>query len=49
MEDQLKRMSGGSAGGSMFETTMESSNFSSSPIPDSVFAVPAEYQQTERK
>jgi hypothetical protein len=49
MEEQLKRMTGASPGGSMFETTMESSNFSSSSIPDSVFAVPAGYQQTERK
>jgi hypothetical protein len=49
MEETLKRMSGGAAGGSMFETTMESSNFSSSPIPDSMLAVPAGYQQTERK
>ena len=49
MEEQLKRMTAASPGGSMFETTMESSNFSSSPIPDSVFAVPAGYQQTERK
>jgi hypothetical protein len=49
MEEQLKRMTGASPGGSMFETTMESSNFSSSAIQDSVFAVPAGYQQTERK
>jgi hypothetical protein len=49
MEEQLKRMTGTSPGGSMFETTMESSNFSSSGIPDSEFAVPAGYQQTERK
>ena len=49
MEEQLKRMTASSPGGSMFETTMESSNFSSSAIPDSVFAIPAGYQQTERK
>jgi hypothetical protein len=49
MEEQLKRMTASSPGGSMFETTMESSNFSSSAIPDSVFAMPAGYQQTERK
>jgi len=49
MEEQLKRMTAASPGGSMFETTMESGNFSSSAIPDSVFAVPAGYQQTERK
>ena len=49
MEEQLKRMTAASPGGSMFETTMESGNFSSSAIQDSVFAVPAGYQQTERK
>lgn len=49
MEEQLKRMTAVSGGGSLFETTMESSDFSSSPIPDSVFAIPAGYQQTERK
>ena len=49
MEEQLKRMTAASPGSSMFETTMESSNFSSGSIPDSVFAVPAGYQQTERK
>lgn len=49
MEEQLKRMTAASGGGSLFETTMESSEFSSSPIPDSVFAIPAGYQQTERK
>ncbi len=48
LEEQLKRMSG-STPGSMFETTMESTGFSSSAIPDSVFAIPAGYQQTERK
>ena len=49
MEEQLNRMTAASGGGSLFETTMESSEFSSSPIPDSVFAIPAGYQQTERK
>ena len=48
MEEALKRMNGASSGGSMFETAMESSDFSASPIPDSVFAIPAGYQQTQR-
>jgi hypothetical protein len=50
MEEQLKRMTAASGGGgSLFETTIESSNFSASAIPDSVFAVPAGYQQADRK
>ena len=48
LEEQLKRMSG-TTPGSMFETTMESSGFSTSSIPESVFAIPAGYQQTEGK
>jgi hypothetical protein len=48
MEEALKRMNAASSGGSMFETTMESTDFSASPIPDSVFAIPADYQQTQR-
>jgi hypothetical protein len=46
MADQaLARMGGlgSGAGGSMFEVTMESSAFSTSPIPDTVFAIPAGY------
>lgn len=43
----LARM-GGASGGSMFETTLESSNFSTASIPDSVFAIPAGYRQTEK-
>jgi hypothetical protein len=43
-------MGGTAAGGrSLFETTMESSDFSPSRIPDSVFAIPAGYQKTGRK
>jgi hypothetical protein len=49
MEEQLKRMTAASSGGSMFETTMESSDFSASPIPDSAFVIPAGFQQTDRK
>jgi hypothetical protein len=48
MEEQLKRMTAASPSGSMFETTMESSDFSSSAIPDSVFTIPAGYQQSQR-
>jgi hypothetical protein len=44
----LARMGAVSGGGSGFETTMESSNFSSSPIPDSTFAIPAGYQKSEK-
>ncbi len=43
-EQALARMGGmGGAGGAMFETTSESSGFSTSSIPDSVFAIPADY------
>ena len=48
-EEALARMSAGSSGGSMFETTVESSDFSTAPIPDAIFAIPAGFQQTERK
>jgi hypothetical protein len=41
----LARMGGMSSGsGPLFEMTMEAGNFSASPIPDSVFAIPAGYQ-----
>lgn len=43
----LARM-GGASGGSMMETTMESSGFSTAPIPDSVFAIPAGYRQGDK-
>ncbi|GEM_PF-1216679 len=47
----LARMGGGASGSGapLFEMTMESSNFSTSSIPDSVFAVPAGYQKTDKK
>jgi hypothetical protein len=49
MEEALKRMNAApSGGGSMFETTLESSDFSDSRIPDSVFAIPAGYPQSQR-
>jgi hypothetical protein len=43
----LARM-GGAAGGSLFETTMESSNFSTTAIPDSVFAIPAGFKKVDK-
>jgi hypothetical protein len=46
----LARMGGaaGGSGGSMFETSMESSNFSTSAIPDSVFALPAGFSKVDK-
>jgi hypothetical protein len=46
----LARMGGGAGSGSgaMFETTMESANFSTNPIPDSVFAIPAGFERTQK-
>jgi hypothetical protein len=37
----------GGGGGALFETTMESSEFSTAGIPDSVFAIPTGYQQSK--
>ena len=48
-QQALARMGAASGGGSLFETTMESSDFSTSSIPDSVFAIPAGFQKVERK
>jgi hypothetical protein len=45
---RMQAMQGGAAGassGSLMETTMESTDFSTGSIPDSVFAVPAGYQK----
>ena len=39
----------GAAGGALIEIQMESSGFSTSDVPDSVFAIPAGYQKTDRK
>jgi Domain of unknown function (DUF4412) len=46
-EDMLARMGGrsGAGGGALFEMTMESTDFSTAAIPDSVFAMPAGYQK----
>ena len=49
-EQSLARMGGMTRGGAaLFEITTESTGFSSSAIPDSVFAIPAGYQKTEKK
>jgi len=47
-EQMLARMGGGAGGGSLFEVTMESSGFSTSAIPDSVFAVPGDYKKVTK-
>jgi hypothetical protein len=44
----LARMGGGSSGGSLFESTIESSNFSTSAIPDSIFAIPVGFSKVEK-
>jgi hypothetical protein len=46
---RMGAMGGGGGMGSLFETTMESSDFSTGSIPDSVFAIPAGYQKAEKK
>lgn len=46
-QQALARM-GGPGSGLLFETTMEAGNFSGSEIPDSVFAIPAGYQKSEK-
>jgi hypothetical protein len=45
----LARMGGMGAAGSLFEMTMESSDFSTSSVPDSAFAIPAGFQKVDRK
>ena len=48
-QQALTRMGGASSGGgSLFEMTMESSDFSTSGIPDSVFTIPAGFQKVDR-
>jgi len=44
-QQALARMGGGAAGAPLFEVTMESSGFSSAAIPDSVFALPADFHK----
>lgn len=48
-QQALARIGGLSSGGSLFEMTIESSDFSTSGIPDSAFAIPAGFQKVERK
>jgi len=50
-EQAMARMGGmarGGTSGSLFETTMESSNFSTASVPDSVFAIPGDYKQVTK-
>jgi len=44
----LARMGGAPSGGGGMEITMEAGSFSTSPIADSVFAIPAGYQKSEK-
>ena len=44
MAQQALAMMDRQAGGSLFETTSESSEFSTNPIADAVFTIPAGYQ-----
>lgn len=48
---RMQAMQGGAgaASGSLMEMTMESTDFSTSSIPDSVFAIPAGYQTVNQK
>ena len=51
---RMGAMTGGAAGpgagsGSLMEMTMESTDFSTGSIPDSVFAIPAGYQKVDSK
>ena len=53
-KQQLARMGGGGAAGGMgggggMETTSEASEFSAAGIPDSVFAIPAGFQEVQMK
>jgi hypothetical protein len=48
-QQALAQMGAAPGGGAMMEMTMESGNFSSASIPESTFAVPADYQQTPQK
>ena len=51
-EQMLARMnckSGGGTAGTMFESTIEWGGFSTSPVPESTFAIPAGYKEVDRK
>lgn len=43
---RMNAMTGGS--GSLFDITLEAGNFSSAPVPDSTFAIPAGYQKVDQ-
>lgn len=47
-QQALARMGAAPGGGALFEVNMEGSNFSTSSIPDSEFAVPAGYRKTDK-
>lgn len=49
MAEQALAMMGRQAEGSLFEYTLESSNFSTNSIPEAVFAVPPGYQLSAQK
>jgi hypothetical protein len=44
----LARMGGASSGGALFESTVESGNFSTNAIPDSVFTIPAGFNKVDK-
>lgn len=46
---QAMQSGAGASSGSLMEMTMESTDFSTSSIPDSVFAIPAGYQKVDPK
>jgi hypothetical protein len=50
-QQALARLGGAAGGGSgaLFESTVESRDFSTGSIPDSVFSLPAGYQKVDRK
>lgn len=47
-QQALARMGAAAGGGALFEINMEGTDFSTSSIPDSEFAVPADYRKTDQ-
>ncbi len=47
-QQALARMGAAPGGGAMMEMSMESSHFSTASIPDSAFAIPADYRETKK-
>lgn len=47
-QQALARMGAAPGGGAMMQVTTESSNFSSDRIPDSIFAIPADYKEAKK-